>query len=54
MMVLHQKDGREGRNDLVRATRKSEETRNVCLLLRDCTGVVTQNMAFRVITDLKT
>jgi hypothetical protein len=50
---------REGGDDLVRANRKSEENRNVgvrnvCVLLRDYTGVVTQNMAFRVITDLKT
>jgi hypothetical protein len=46
-------------DDLVRGNRKSEENRNVgvrkvCVLLRDYTGAVTQNTAFRVITDLKT
>jgi len=53
------KTGGGGGDDLVRANRKSEENRNVgvrnvCELLRDYTGVVTQNTAFRVITDLKT
>lgn len=56
---LQGRTGERGKNDLFRANRKSEETRNVrvrnvFILLRNYTGVVTQNIAFRVFTDLKT